>query len=83
MAGYRVFKQGKYRMDVLGQPLDEAAKVSWITKLPYLQLSSTPPNALVMPAGQYTFMDYIKVGLSSQIIMGMLVVFVLPLLLPF
>ena len=44
---------------------------------------STPPNALVMPAGQYTFMDYIKVGLSSQIIMGMLVVFVLPLLLPF
>ncbi|GEM_PF-7063361 len=30
-----------------------------------------------------TFMDYIKVGLSSQIIMGMLVVFVLPLLLPF
>lgn len=27
-------KQGKYRMDVLGQPLDEAAKVSWITKLP-------------------------------------------------
>ncbi|MBQ8442536.1 MAG: SLC13 family permease, partial [Bacteroides sp.] len=24
---------------------------------------STPPNALVMPAGQYTFMDYIKVGL--------------------
>ena len=23
---------------------------------------STPPNALVMPAGQYTFMDYIKVG---------------------
>ena len=24
---------------------------------------STPPNALVMPAGQYTFMDYVKVGL--------------------
>ena len=31
---------------------------------------STPPNALVMPAGQYTFMDYIKVGLPLQIIMG-------------
>ena len=44
---------------------------------------STPPNALVMPAGQYTFMDYIKVGLPLQIIMGVVMVFVLPLLFPF
>ena len=44
---------------------------------------STPPNALVMPAGQYTFMDYIKVGLPLQIIMGIVMVFVLPLLFPF
>ncbi|MBQ8501077.1 MAG: SLC13 family permease [Bacteroides sp.] len=44
---------------------------------------STPPNALVMPAGQYTFMDYVKVGLPLQIIMGVVMVFVLPLLFPF
>ena len=44
---------------------------------------STPPNALVMPAGQYTFMDYIKVGLPLQIIMGIVMVIVLPLLFPF
>ena len=44
---------------------------------------STPPNALVMPAGQYTFMDYVKVGLPLQIIVGMVMVFVLPLLFPF
>lgn len=44
---------------------------------------STPPNALVMPAGQYTFMDYIKVGLPLQIIIGIVMVFVLPLLFPF
>ncbi|MBP3679753.1 MAG: SLC13 family permease [Bacteroidaceae bacterium] len=44
---------------------------------------STPPNALVMPAGQYTFMDYIKVGLPLQIIMGIVMIFVLPLLFPF
>ena len=41
---------------------------------------STPPNALVMPAGQYTFMDYVKVGLPLQIIMGIVMIFVLPLL---
>ncbi len=44
---------------------------------------STPPNALVMPAGQYTFMDYVKVGLPLQIIMGIVMVLVLPLLFPF
>ncbi len=44
---------------------------------------STPPNALVMPAGQYTFTDYIKVGLPLQIIMGIVMVLVLPLIFPF
>ncbi len=44
---------------------------------------STPPNALVMPAGQYTFTDYIKVGLPLQIIMGIVMIFILPLLFPF
>ena len=44
---------------------------------------STPPNALVMPAGQYTFMDYVKVGLPLQIIMGIVMIFTLPLLFPF
>ena len=44
---------------------------------------STPPNALVMQAGRYTFMDYVKVGLPLQIIMGVVMVFVLPLMFPF
>ena len=41
---------------------------------------STPPNALVMKAGDYTFMDYVKVGLPLQIIIGVVMTFVLPLL---
>ena len=41
---------------------------------------STPPNALVMKAGGYTFMDYVKVGLPLQIIIGVFMTFVLPLL---
>jgi len=41
---------------------------------------STPPNALVMSAGRYTFMDYVKVGLPLQILFGIVMVLVLPLL---
>lgn len=44
---------------------------------------STPPNALVMSAGKYTFMDYVKVGMPLQIIMGIIMIFILPLLFPF
>ncbi len=44
---------------------------------------STPPNALVMKAGRYTFMDYVRVGLPLQIIMGIVMILVLPLLFPF
>jgi len=44
---------------------------------------STPPNALVMSAGRYSFMDYIRVGLPLQILMGIVMVLVLPLLFPF
>lgn len=44
---------------------------------------STPPNALVMSAGKYTFMDYVKVGMPLQIFMGIVMIFVLPLIFPF
>ncbi len=44
---------------------------------------ATPPNALVMRAGGYTFGDYVKVGLPLQIIIGVIMTFVLPLLFPF
>lgn len=44
---------------------------------------STPPNALVMKAGNYTFADYIKVGLPLQLIIGVVMILLLPLLFPF
>ena len=44
---------------------------------------STPPNALVMNAGHYKFSDYVKVGLPLQIILGIVMIFILPLLFPF
>ncbi|MDD7302958.1 MAG: SLC13 family permease [Bacteroidaceae bacterium] len=44
---------------------------------------STPPNALVMRAGEYRFSDYVRVGLPLQIVMGIVMTLVLPLLFPF
>ena len=68
-------------MDISPVPLLFAVAVG--ASMCFASPFSTPPNALVMPAGQYTFMDYIKVGLPLQIIMGIVMVLVLPLIFPF
>lgn len=44
---------------------------------------STPPNALVMNVGRYSFVEYVKVGFPLQLIMGIVMILVLPLLFPF
>jgi di/tricarboxylate transporter len=44
---------------------------------------STPPNALVMSAGRYNFMDYVKVGLPAQLIFAVVMILILPLIWPF
>lgn len=43
---------------------------------------STPPNALVMKAGNYTFADYVRVGLPLQVLIGVVATVALPLLWP-
>lgn len=43
----------------------------------------TPPNAMVMNAGHYNFMDYVKVGLPLQIIMGIVAITTIPIFFPF
>lgn len=69
------------RMGISPYPLLFAVAVS--ASMCFASPFSTPPNALVMSAGGYKFMDYIRVGLPLQIIMGVVMVFVLPLLFPF
>ena len=44
---------------------------------------STPPNALVMQSGGYTFADYLRVGLPLQIAIFLAMALVLPILFPF
>lgn len=44
---------------------------------------STPPNAIVMAAGRYSFMDYIKVGLPLQVLIAVVMIMALPFIYPF
>ncbi|GAA0367044.1 SLC13 family permease [Bacillus horti] len=44
---------------------------------------STPPNALVMSAGKYTFKNYVRLGLPLQLILGVVMVILLPFFFPF
>jgi len=44
---------------------------------------STPPNAMVMAAGEYRFKHYLKAGLPLQAAMGLVMVAVIPLIYPF
>lgn len=64
-------------------PLPMLFAVTFGASLCFMSPFSTPPNALVMPAGQYTFGDYLKVGTPLQLILGALMIFVIPLLFPF
>ena len=64
-------------------PLPFLFAVTFGASLCFASPFSTPPNALVMPAGQYKISDYIKVGAPMQIIMGLIMILTLPLLFPF
>lgn len=64
-------------------PLPMLFAVTFGASLCFMSPFSTPPNALVMSAGQYSFMDYVKVGAPLQIILGIIMIFVIPLFFPF
>lgn len=64
-------------------PLPMLFAVTFGASLCLMSPFSTPPNALVMPAGQYTFMDYVKVGAPLQILLGILMILIIPVFFPF
>jgi len=70
-------------LDMGVSPLPFLFAVAVAASMCFASPFSTAPNALVMTAGRYTFMDYIKVGLPLQIIMGIVMVIMLPIIFPF
>ncbi|MDD2436238.1 MAG: SLC13 family permease [Massilibacteroides sp.] len=73
--------QSAQAMDVSPYPFMFAVAVS--ASMCFVSPFSTPPNALVMTPGKYTFMDYVKVGVPIQIVMAIIMILFLPLLYPF
>lgn len=73
----------KAAMDMHVSPYPFLFAVAVAASMCFASPFSTPPNALVMSAGRYSFMDYIKVGLPLQIIMGIVMVIALPFIFSF
>ena len=64
-------------------PLAFVMAVTYASSMSFSTPVSTPPNAMVMMAGKYKFLDYVKVGLPLQLVVGAVVILVLPLFFPF
>jgi di/tricarboxylate transporter len=64
-------------------PLPFMFAVACAAGLCFASSFSTPSNAMVVSAGRYTFMDYVKIGLPLQLLLGVILIFMIPLLFPF
>jgi di/tricarboxylate transporter len=64
-------------------PLPFVMAVTYAASMSFATPVSTPPNAMVMVAGKYKFLDYMKVGIPLQIIVGLIILLTLPLFFPF
>jgi len=54
-----------------------AASMAFVTPI------ASPTNALVMTAGGYKFMDFVKIGIPLQIIMFIVMMLAIPFFFPF
>lgn len=64
-------------------PLPFMFAVATAASMCFASSFSTPSNALVVSAGRYTFMDYLKIGLPLQLLLGVIMIFAIPFLFPF
>ena len=63
-------------------PIPFMIGVSVAASMCFMSPFSTPPNAMVMSVGKYSFMDYVRVGLPLQAVVIAAMVWLLPLFYP-
>ena len=64
-------------------PIPMVMAVAFSSSMAFATPVATPPNAMVMAAGKYTFFDFIKVGVPLQILIALVAILLLPLFFPF
>lgn len=64
-------------------PIPMVMAVAFSSSMAFATPVATPPNAMVMAAGKYTFLDFVRVGVPLQLIIAVLAILLLPLFFPF
>lgn len=64
-------------------PVPMVMAVAFSASMAFATPVATPPNAMVMAAGKYTFFDFVRVGVPLQLLVAVIAVFFIPLFFPF
>lgn len=64
-------------------PIPMVMAVAFSSSMAFATPVATPPNAMVMAAGKYTFLDFVRVGVPLQLIIAVVAIVLLPLFFPF
>lgn len=64
-------------------PIPMVMAVAFSSSMAFATPVATPPNAMVMAAGKYTFLDFVRVGIPLQLIIALVAIVLLPLFFPF
>ncbi len=64
-------------------PVPMVMAVAFSSSMAFATPVATPPNAMVMAAGRYSFFDFLRVGVPLQIIVAICIVLLLPMIYAF
>ncbi len=64
-------------------PIPMVMAVAYSASMAFATPIATPPNAMVMAAGRYTFLDFVRVGVPLQLLIALIAIMILPLVFPF
>ncbi len=64
-------------------PVPLVMAVAFSKSMAFATPVATPPNAMVMAAGKYSFFDFMRVGVPLQIAIAIIAVLFIPLFFPF
>ncbi|HAP31503.1 MAG TPA: SLC13 family permease [Firmicutes bacterium] len=64
-------------------PVPMVMAVAFSASMAFATPVATPPNAMVMAAGKYSFFDFMRVGVPLQLFVALITILIIPLFFPF